>query len=65
MPHKNVLKDLSHLQTVCPQELFIVGHTVDALLAEFECSKENRIDYAGTRHGYTQPWEFVSAWPEI
>jgi hypothetical protein len=41
-------------QVVRAKQLLVVRHAVDALLGEFECSKENRIDYTGARHGYTK-----------
>ena len=39
---------------VSTQKLFVDFHTVDALLGEFKCSKENGVDYAGARHGDSQ-----------
>jgi hypothetical protein len=43
------------------QELFVNFHTVDALLGELKCSKENGVDYAGSRHGHSKAWS-RSAW---
>jgi hypothetical protein len=42
------------LYIVRAKKFVIVGHTVDALLGELECGKENGVDYAGARHGDTE-----------
>jgi len=41
-------------QVIRAKKLLVVRHAVDALLGELECSKENRVDYAGARHGNTK-----------
>ena len=43
-------------QVIRAKKLLVVRHAVDALLGELECSKENRVDYAGARHGNTKAW---------
>ena len=39
---------------VSTEKLFVVFHTVDTLLGELKCSKENGVYYAGSRHGNSQ-----------
>ena len=44
------------LYIVRAEKFIVVGHSVDALLGELECGKENCVDYAGARHGDTEAW---------
>lgn len=53
MPYVVTTRD-SHLYAVGAQKLVVVSHTVNALLCELECSKENSVDHARARHWNTE-----------